>query len=516
MKFQRRRLLPAAAAMLAVLFVVIGNGGSANAGLVSPGQAPQVSGTSATEWPLHNYDLANTRDVAHSPINSANVSSLTVKWRMPLTAAGPFGAFAANPTVVDGVIYLQDLNSNVYAVRRGNGALIWKHTFDVPNLGPNGVVHGWGMVFGGTTTDAFALDAGTGAVLWSRRLTRTDGEGIDLAPQLAGNTVVISTVPGSLAGYLPGGMGIVYGLDPTTGATKWSFNTVKDGDLWGHPEINSGGGVWYPPAVDDQGRVFFGTGNPAPFPGVPGYPNGSSRPGDNLYTNSLVALDGRTGRLLWYNQVVPHDIRDYDLAVSPIIAYLSIRGVRTEVLLTAGKNGYAYAFRATDGQMIWQRPVGTHQNDVGPLPDTPVPVMPGMGGGVVTPIAFADGRLFVPWVDAASQESSTTITFPDVTNGTGGLTAIDATTGKPRWERQLPRIVLGAATVANDVVFTSTFDGHIYAFDTRSGKTLWTATARAGINSFPAVAGDMLLVGAGVPGFFPNPQPELIAYELSG
>jgi len=261
--------------------------------------------------------------------------------------------------------------------------------------------------------------------------------------------------------------------------------------------------------------VFFGTGNPAPFPGVPGYPNGSSRSGDNLYTDSLVALDGRTGKLLWYQQVVAHDLRDYEVAVSPVTSYLSIGGVSTEVILAAGKNGHVYAFRATDGQRIWRRAVGTHQYDVGPLPDTPVAVMPGMGGGDVTPMALADGRLFVPWVNLATQESSTGYTFPDVTTGTGGLTAIDATTGKPLWERQLPRTALGAATVSNDVVFTSTFDGNIYAFDTRTGVTLWTGTARAGINGFPVIAGDMLLVGAGVPGFFPKPQPELIAYELT-
>ena len=260
------RLLPAVAA---ALLVVIVGAGPADAGPTPVSQALPDAGAKAAGWPLHNYDLANTRD-ASSPINSANVSSLKVKWRMPLDATGAYGAFSSNATVRDGVVYLQDLNSNVYAVRQNDGGLIWKHTFDVPDLGPNGVVYGWGMVFGGTATDAFALDAGTGVLLWSRRLTRTAGEGIDLAPQLAGNTVLISTVPGSLAGYLPGGMGIVYGLDPGTGATKWSFNTVKGGDLWGHPEINSGGGVWYPPAVDDQGRVFFGTGNPAPFPGVPG------------------------------------------------------------------------------------------------------------------------------------------------------------------------------------------------------------------------------------------------------
>jgi uncharacterized cupredoxin-like copper-binding protein len=100
--------------------------------------------------------------------------------------------------------------------------------------------------------------------------------------------------------------------------------------------------------------------------------------------------------------------------------------------------------------------------------------------------------------------------------GTGGLTAVDAGTGKVLWQNKLPSENFGAATVANDVVFTSTYAGTIYAFDTTTGKTLWTKKASAGINSFPAIDGDTLLVGAGSPGFFKNPHYELIAYSLSG
>ena len=148
---------------------------------------------------------------------------------------------------------------------------------------------------------------------------RNEHEGIEIAPQLFDGTVLFSTVPSNVTGsYRPGTLGVVWALDAATGAPRWHFDTVEGGAaLWGKPDVNGGGGLWYPPAVDDRGRVFLAVGNPAPFPGTKEYPNGSSRPGPNLYTNSLVALDGRTGKLLWYRQAVPHDLRDYDLAISP-------------------------------------------------------------------------------------------------------------------------------------------------------------------------------------------------------
>src|SRR5439155_208585 len=139
----------------------------------------------------------------------------------------------------------------------------------------------------------------------------------------------------------------VYALDRSTGTPKWKFSTVQDGaKLWGDPKVNSGGGLWYPPSVDSQGRVFLSVANPAPLYGTPKFPNGSSRPGPDLYTDSLVALDGQTGKLLWFRQVIPHDLRDYDLQVDAITATVPIKGVQTEVELVAGKMGKVYAYRA--------------------------------------------------------------------------------------------------------------------------------------------------------------------------
>jgi alcohol dehydrogenase (cytochrome c) len=132
-------------------------------------------------------------------------------------------------------------------------------------------------------------------------------------------------------------------------------------------------------------------------------------------------------------------------------------------------------------------------------------------------MALASNRLFVPWLDLATRASATGQGSggQNLNAGRGGLTAVDATTGKVLWQQRLPTMDFGGATVANDVVFTSTYAGKIYAFDTATGKRLWTAQAPAGINSFPAIAGDTLLVGAGAPGFLKKPSFQLVAYSLS-
>jgi alcohol dehydrogenase (cytochrome c) len=324
-------------------------------------------------------------------------------------------------------------------------------------------------------------------------------------------------VPGNTSSFYKGnGDGIVWALDAATGNTKWKFNTISDGaKLFGNPKVNSGGGLWYPPSVDRQGRVFISVANPGPLYGTPKFPGGSSRPGPNLYTNSIVALDGQTGKLIWYRQAVPHDVRDYDLMIPAIVTTVPIQGVQTEIVLVAGKMGKAYAYRADDGKQLWTRSVGTHLHDTGPLPRKPYRILPGDLGGVETPMALADSRLFVPWLDLAATAGSTGQQGGfNFRGGRGGLTAIDAATGKVDWQQKLPSMDFGAATVANDVVFTSDYAGTIYAFDTQTGKTLWTVKAPAGINAFPSIDGDTLLVGAGATGFFKKPQFQLIAYSL--
>ena len=178
--------------------------------------------------------------------------------------------------------------------------------------------------------------------------------------------------------YSAGGMGIIYALDEQTGAVKWSFNTVKDGDLWGHPDVNSGGGAWYPPAVDtESGTTYWGIGNPAPFPGTPDHPNGSSRPGPNLYTDSEIALDN-SGQLKWYAQPISPDLRDYDFEAPPILTTAMVNGASRDMVIGAGKAGYVVGFDRSTGEQLWKTSVGRHQNDdlQSYRADTPLEVYP--------------------------------------------------------------------------------------------------------------------------------------------
>jgi outer membrane protein assembly factor BamB len=491
--------------------------GSSDAAAV--GLPPPEWAENAGSWPAHNYDLANTRATTQTPINSQTVSKLKVKWRFALKGASAFGDFASTPIVLNDTVYLQDLNSNVYALDHSTGKLEWQHTFNKPSIGPNGIAYGYGRIYGATATNVFSLDPTTGKLLWSRKLIRNNQEGIDMTPQVYDNTVLISTVPGNASSFYKGnGDGIVWALDAATGKSKWKFNTVSDGaKLWGNPKVNSGGGLWYPPAVDGQGRVFISVANPAPLYGTPKFPNGSSRPGPDLYTDSLVALDGQTGKLLWFRQAIAHDVRDYDLMIPAITTTATVQGTPTEIVLVAGKMGKAYAYRADNGKRLWTLSVGKHQNDTGPLPRKVISVFPGDLGGVETPMALAENRLFVPWLNFATRGSASGIAGASLNfkTGSGGLTAVNPATGKVLWQRTLPSEDFGAATVANDVVFTSTYAGTVYAFDTTTGKTLWTTKAPAGINAFPAIDGDTLLVGAAAPGFLKKPQFQLIAYSIN-
>jgi len=457
-------------------------------------------------WELPNGDLAGTRAASGSPIDADNVSRLEVRWRYGLTAKPNYsGSFASTPVADGTTVYVQDLQSNVYALDRTTGRARWAHRYHALNEGPNGLAVDDRRVYGATDSDAFALSVSTGRELWRLHLTSATEQFVDVAPVVWEGLVFTSTV-----GFYPGGRGAIYALDAATGAVRWKFDTIEK--PWRYPLEAGGGGLWYPVSVDSQGRLYAGNSNPSPWGGSPKRPNGGAFPGSVLYTDSLLVLDARSGRFVWHDQVTPHDVRDYDFQATPILA--TVDG--DELVFGAGKAGRVIAWDRGTRRRLWTAVVGLHRNDIGPLPRRRVTVCPGLLGGVETPMAYADGRLFVPVVDLCGWGSASgrqQLTSLDPSQGKGRLVALDAATGRTLWERRLPSPDFGCATVSNDVVFTSTFDGTVYAFRTEDGKLAWRTRMRAGVNACPALIGDLVLFGAGLrhPG---GAAPELVAFGL--
>ncbi len=457
-------------------------------------------------WRLPNGDLAGTRAASGSSIDGGNVAGLRVRWRFGFTAKPSFsGSFASTPVADRETVYVQDLRSTVFALDRGTGAVRWTQRYNARNDGPNGLAVDEHRVYGATDADAFALSASTGRELWRRHLTGPTEQFVDVAPVVWRGLVFLSTV-----GYPPGGRGAIYALDASTGAVRWKFTTIEH--RWRYPREAGGGGLWYPVSIDARGRLYGGNSNPAPWGGTPQRPNGGSFPGAVPYTDSLLVLDARSGRLLWHDQVTPHDVRDYDFEATPVLA----TSAGTEVVFGAGKSGRVISWDRRTRRRRWTASVGLHRNDRGPLPGHRVTVCPGLLGGIETPMAYAGGRLFVPVVDLCGWGSAVAqqkLAGVDPARGKGRFVALDATTGRRMWERPLPSPDFGCATVANDVVFTSTYDGTVYALAARDGAILWRARMRAGVNACPAVVGDLLLVGAGVR-HSNGAAPELVAFGL--
>ncbi|HDR74333.1 MAG TPA: hypothetical protein ENN85_10600, partial [Methanoculleus sp.] len=484
---------------------------------------PEVS-EYADDWPLPNYDYANTRASNTTAINASSIGDLGIAWSFPLNATGQFGAASSNPLIMGDTVYFQDINANVFALSLATGEPVWSAMYNNTSVaGPNGPAGGWGKVFAAVDPYTMAaLDAETGEELWAQRLAGRPGEGIDIAPTVYDGMVYTSTVPGlGDIFYAGSNIGIIFALDEENGSVVWNFSTVDDPEsIWGNPEVNSGGGVWYTPAIDiTTGMTYWGVANPAPFAGTPEYPNGSSRPGPNLYTNSMLALGHADGELVWFTQVLPHDLFDHDFQIPPILTSANISGTEQEIVLGAGKMGRVYAFNRDTGAILWVTVVGRHENDqLAALPPGTTTVYPGALGGVETPMAYADGAVYVPYVDLATTwtpESSLSVganqtgpqpEFAPFEEGTGGLVGIETDTGKILWEQTFDAINLGGATVVNDLVLTATFDGTVHAFNRTSGDEVWNWTAPAGINAWPAVANDTILIPAGV-----GEEPALVA-----
>jgi outer membrane protein assembly factor BamB len=469
------------------------------------GAPPEVRSAGAGQWPLPGHDYDNTRDAGGSPVTAHSVSKLETAWTVPMK-----GALTTAPIILGNRIYVEDNSGSVVSIARTSGRVIWRSQALGFSIGPSGVAVGWGKVFAATNNGVSALSSATGRVVWNRRLTTTATEGVDIQPSVVDGLVLMATVPVGVGGIYKGGdRGWLFALRATSGKTAWSFDTVASPDLWGNPSVNSGGGAWFPPSIDlTANRVFWGTANPAPFPGTTQFPNGTSRPGPNLYTDSTVALNLRTGRLEWYHQATSHDIFDRDFVHTMIV---DIPRSGRQVVVGTGKNGLVVGLDSVSGKLMWRTFVGQQQNSKLRALTGPTVVLPGTYGGVLTPPATADGTVYVATLNAPDT------LYPDMTAYFGGkigtypgdVVALNGATGKILWDTKVPGDPTGAATVVNNLVLTATSQGRLFALNRATGRIVWKNTLPGGVNGWLSIAGSLVVIPIGG-----TKPPEVLALRL--
>jgi glucose dehydrogenase len=266
--------------------------------------------------------------------------------------------------------------------------------------------------------------------------------------------------------------------------------------------------------------MYIGVGNPAPIPGTEKYPWGASRPGPNLYTDSVVKLNAKTGKLDWFHQVTPHDVSDWDLQNPPIL--VDVGGKK--MVIGSGKSGIVVALDQATGKLLWQRPVGKHnghdkdglyamRGETSKL-KLPMTIYPGSLGGVVAPMSTNGKTLFVPIVNSPLVLSSQT-EKSEPGPYEGEIVALNLATGKVKWNAKLGSPAYGYTTAVNDLVFVTASEGSVYALDANTGGEVWSGFLPAGTNTGVSIDGDTVLVPAGLPQA-EGQVAKLVAYRLGG
>jgi alcohol dehydrogenase (cytochrome c) len=499
--------------------VVLAGCGSASAPTGSTVTNPQAA-TPAGSWLYPNGDPENTRDAAGATISSANVAGLQQAWTFRLSSSletsGPgFGSLAAPPIVDNGVVYLQDLGDNVYALALATGKLRWEYQVSAKIVegGPNGVALAGGVVYGDTTSTVFALSAATGKPIWVDQDLLSDGQGtFGIQPLVANGRVYLA----SSIGTVPTG-GILLALNASTGKPAWTFNTIAPASNGGAETPYGSGGAWETPLAGSDGSVTFGTGN-----AYQSAAEAIAHPSPWLYTDSEVNLDAATGKLRWYYQGVTNDFMDHDMQTSPIAA--TVNG--QPAIIGSGKMGVVYAMKAGTGALIWKTPVGEHrESDNYPLEamqhtltlTAPYTILPGSLGGVLSNLALAGNTVYVATVDQpfTLAKMSAPLGAQDG-KGSGEIVALNLTTGKVEWDTTVPAYPLGAATVSNDLVFTTLYTGVLIALDRTTGAIVYQRTLPTSANAPIAIAGNSVLVPAGGPSVFgpKGGSPQLVVYTV--
>lgn len=516
-------------------------------------KAPQAE---PHNWLTYGGGYDNQRYSRLDKINADNVGQLKPAW---IKQFGIPHGFETTPLVVDGVMYITTGgHTSVYALDAKTGEEYWHYEAAVPedvaaccDWVNRGVALADGKVFF-MTLDAqlIALDAKNGQQMWKQSVGDTrEGHTATLAPLIVKDKVIAGISGGEygIRGYLDA-------YDLKTGQRAWRFWTIPGPgeaghDTWGGKETwrTGGGSTWITGAYDpDLDTLYWTTGNPGPdF-------NGDVRPGDNLYTDSVVALNPDNGQLKWHYQWTPHDVWDYDGVNEVILADLTINGQARKALLHADKNGHFYALDRTNGQflfakpfakvtwakgidpqtgrpqvnkeaipgpafkMVWPGPAGAKEwNHMAYSPQTKMVYIPVIENGAEFRVGQAFFNRGLPfWGSAAN------VTAGGPEESHGFLKAVNAATGEEAWKIKSEHpVVSGVLATAGGLVFWGEADGMFHATDAKSGKDVWTYNVGSGIHAPPvtfALEGKQYVaLAAGWGGWVEGFAPELMHHPRS-
>ncbi len=485
-------------------------------------------------WLTYSGSVRGERHSLLTQITPENVKNLELQW---IYQARSLEKFEATALVVDGVMYTVQAPNDVIALDAATGRIFWTYSYTPsPQARPCcGRINRGLAILGDTlfmgTIDAHlvAIDAKNGQPLWDTTVAKAEsGYALAHAPLVVKDKVIVGTAGGEY-----GIRGFIAAYDARTGKEVWRFYTIPGpgepghetwgGDSWQH----GGGSIWVTGSYDPElNLTYWGVGNPGPDW------NGDPRPGDNLYTDSVVALDADTGKLKWYYQFSPHDEFDYDSVQVPVLADMEWQGKdgrRTprKLMFFANRNGIFYALDRATGEFLMGKPFvtvnwmdgfdakGKPIRIAGKVPTTEgTLIYPGNQGGTnwYNPsYSPRTGLFYIPtWANYSSiyikapeefKEGQrygggfpkspipfgrTTQNFRKEDEGYGAVRAIDPRTGERKWEFKMTDVTdAGILTTASDLLFSGGREGYFYALDARTGAVLWKANLGGAVASGP-------------------------------
>ncbi len=522
------------ASTAAVAQEISGAGATTSAKPMSSSFAPvsqsalDAAAADAKNWIHSNGSYAQTRYYTGSQINSKNVGKLKPAF---VFQTAVLESMETAPIVVNGVMFLTTSFNHVYAIDAVTGEEFWHYKHKVGPIvtvccGNNNrgvAIEGDRLFMGTIDAKLVALDAKTGKLLWETQIADPEkGYSETMAPAVVDGKVLIGTNGGEY-----GVRGFVKAFDAKDGKLLWTFYTIPDKGhegVWAENDATGrnmkrdiaaekkmladkggdfyqtlGGGVWMTPAVDKKTRtVFFVVGNPSPDL------YGAIRPGDNLYTDSIVAVDLDKGTYKWHFQYIAHDVWDLDSVSPPILTEAKdASGKMVDVVIHGGKTGHIYVHERSTGKMIRFSEAMIPQENMWVLPTKEgARMLPGANGGVEWSPMAVNPKLRLAYAANLHQPMTYHVEEAAYPNGKlwlggafktiageeqwGRLVAVNLDTGKVAWGVKTPQPLIGGVlATAGDLVFNGEANGWFKAFDAKTGKELWKYNAGAGVNAPP-------------------------------